>query len=320
MRAALAGTLCSLASVAGASELRLAFPLDCVLGETCFIQQYTDRDPGPGAADFTCGPLVYDGHKGTDFALPSLAAVAAGVEVFAAAPGVVRGVRDELPDIMMGDPDAPDLDGRDCGNGLVIDHGDGWETQYCHMRLGSVAVATGQRVAVGDVLGQVGLSGRTEFPHLHLSVRQNGAVVDPFAPEGEDSCQLASGDTLWTDDIPYTPGGLVSAGFSQGVPSFDDIKAGTAQTALEGDPPAMVLWGYAFGTQRGDTMLIEINGPLGPVHQARVPLERTQAQMFRASGIRRPETGWRAGDYVGRMTLLRNREVVSMREVRTTLP
>ena len=34
---------------------RLAFPVACVLGETCYIQQYMDRDPGPGARDFTCG-------------------------------------------------------------------------------------------------------------------------------------------------------------------------------------------------------------------------------------------------------------------------
>ncbi len=320
MRAVLAATLCSLASVAGAGEFRLEMPIDCALGQTCFIQQFTDRDPGPGAADFTCGTLVYDGHKGTDFALPSLVDLGAGVDVLAAAPGVVRSVRDEMPDIMLGDPGAPDLNGRDCGNGLVIDHGDGWETQYCHMRLGSLTVETGDQVEVGDTLGQVGLSGRTEFPHLHLSLRKNGAVVDPFAPDGADSCEVARGDALWADDIAYTPGGWISAGFSSDVPSFEAIKAGTAPKVLEGDPSAMVLWGYAFGTQRGDTVLIEINGPLGPVHQSRVPLERTQAQMFRAGGIRRPEAGWRSGAYVGRLTLLRDREVVSMREVVTTLP
>ena len=30
--------------------------------------------------------------------------------------------------------------GRNCGNGVTLDHGDGWQTQYCHMRRGSVAV------------------------------------------------------------------------------------------------------------------------------------------------------------------------------------
>ena len=80
------------------AEPRLALPLDCTLGETCFIQNYVDADGGPGAADFTCGGLSYDGHKGTDFALLSHSAAQAGVNVLAAAPGVVRAVRDGVAD------------------------------------------------------------------------------------------------------------------------------------------------------------------------------------------------------------------------------
>ena len=48
------------ATPALAGPLQLALPLDCTLGETCFIQNYVDNDPGAGAADFTCGTLTYD--------------------------------------------------------------------------------------------------------------------------------------------------------------------------------------------------------------------------------------------------------------------
>ena len=82
------------ASLAAAEPFSLDFPVDCTLGETCYIQQYVDHDPGPGARDFTCQGLSYDGHKGTDIALPTLAAMAQGVRVRAAAPGVVRARRD----------------------------------------------------------------------------------------------------------------------------------------------------------------------------------------------------------------------------------
>jgi len=44
--------------------LTLEVPLDCRFGETCFIQQYFDHDPGAGAKDYRCGPMVYDGHDG----------------------------------------------------------------------------------------------------------------------------------------------------------------------------------------------------------------------------------------------------------------
>jgi len=84
IRATLA--LLLLAAPAAAGSFLLNPPVDCTLGETCFIQNFVDRDPGPGAADFTCGPMTYDGHKGTDFALPSLAAMRQGVDVLAAAP------------------------------------------------------------------------------------------------------------------------------------------------------------------------------------------------------------------------------------------
>ncbi len=46
------------------APLTLEVPLACRFGETCFIQQYFDHDPGPGAKDYRCGPMVYDGHDG----------------------------------------------------------------------------------------------------------------------------------------------------------------------------------------------------------------------------------------------------------------
>ena len=87
-RAALALILSS-ASPALAEDLQLAFPLDCTLGQDCHIQQYMDRDPSGGAEDYRCSGLTYDGHKGTDFALPDRAAIAAGVTGPAALAGLL---------------------------------------------------------------------------------------------------------------------------------------------------------------------------------------------------------------------------------------
>ncbi|MFN3721578.1 MAG: M23 family metallopeptidase [Paracoccaceae bacterium] len=187
---------------AQAGAFSLQIPLDCTLNDTCHIQQYMDRDPGPGHTDFACGPLSYDGHSGTDFALPTLSAMQKGVTVLAAAAGIVKGVRNSMPDLSIRAPDAPPLQGRDCGNGLVIDHGNGWETQYCHMANGSLLVKPDQPVAAGQPLGLVGLSGNTEFPHLHLSVRHNGNPVDPFDPDGTQTCGTGPDVSLWADEIP----------------------------------------------------------------------------------------------------------------------
>ena len=285
----------ALASPAGAFEL--AWPVDCRLGDTCHIQQYPDHDPGPAATDFTCGTLSYDGHDGTDIALPTRAAMQACVAVLAAAPGTVRGVRDGIADF------APVIAGKECGNGLVIDHGQGWVTQYCHLRQGSLAVRSGQSVAVGDTLGLIGQSGLAEFPHVHLAVRQDDTRVDPFAPDA-NTCG-ATGKTLWNTPIPYDPGGLLDAGFSPAVPDFDLIRAGLSTAPLPASAPGLVLWAYAFGTRAGDEMTFRITGPEGALLSETATLEKTQAQMFRAMGKRLTLPNWPPGTYQGEVHLLR---------------
>lgn len=296
----------SLAATTAAGDLPLTFPVDCDLGESCHIQQTVDHDPGDGASDFACGPLTYDTHKGTDVALPSLFSQRAGVDVLAAAPGIVRGTRDGMADALQLGPNAPDVTGRECGNGVVIEHNDGWETQYCHLAKGSIAVRTGDRVAAGTVLGQVGLSGQTQFPHLHLSVRRNDTVVDPFDPDGVISCEAPSTETLWRDDITAPQGGIISAGFADGVPEYDAIKEGTAgQDVLNSDDP-IVVWGYVFGGQAGDQMVLRIDGPSGQLMDEEIELEKTQSQLFRAVGKRAPTAGWPNGIYTGEVQLFRD--------------
>jgi len=293
--------LSALATPAGAFDL--AFPLDCTLGESCYIQQFADHDPGSGAEDFSCGGLSYDGHDGTDFALPTRAAMAAGVEVRAAAPGVVTAVRDGLADFAGFPP------GQDCGNGVVLDHGDGWETQYCHLKQGSVAVKPGEDLAAGAVLGQVGQSGNAAFPHLHLSLRHQGVVVDPFAPEaslaGPAATCGAVADDLWQTPLPYRPGGLLGIGIAPDIPEFDAIKAGLASPDLPATAPALVIWVYLFASRPGDALLFTLTGPGGEVLTERSSLERAQTLAFRAVGKRLRDEAWPAGLYSAEVRMMR---------------
>ena len=203
----LAVLMASCAMPVMAQDISLSLPIDCTLGDTCYIQNYVDHDPSDAASDFQCGGLTYDTHKGTDFGLISLAAMERGVDVFASAPGTVRGVRNDMRDVLFTSDLSSEINGRDCGNGVVVAHDNGWETQYCHMREGSVSVIVGDLVEPGDVLGQVGLSGRTQFPHVHISVRQGGQLVDPFAPDGVSNCGTLAPYTLWAVPIDTPAGG-----------------------------------------------------------------------------------------------------------------
>ena len=63
------------------------------------------------------------------------------------------------------------------GNTVLLDHGQGLISMYCHMS--RIDVNQGDVVAEDDVLGAVGQTGRVTGPHLHWSVSLNNARVDP---------------------------------------------------------------------------------------------------------------------------------------------
>lgn len=95
-------------------------------------------------------------HLGIDVAAPD------GTPIMATADGIVRLAR---PDTFFS------------GNLIILDHGLGLSSTYAHMS--RLAVAEGQRVQQGQVIGAVGATGRATGPHLHWSLNLNGFAVDP---------------------------------------------------------------------------------------------------------------------------------------------
>jgi murein DD-endopeptidase MepM/ murein hydrolase activator NlpD len=72
---------------------------------------------------------------------------------------------------------------RRAGWYVCLEHEQGWQTIYCHLRVDprKAGLFVGQRVAAGQVIGQVGMTGRTTGPHLHFGVKDpRGTHRDPL--------------------------------------------------------------------------------------------------------------------------------------------
>ena len=63
------------------------------------------------------------------------------------------------------------------GNYLVLGHGEGWRSLYAHCS--AVSVAAGAWVQRGQVIGQVGATGKVTGPHLHFELMQRGVYRNP---------------------------------------------------------------------------------------------------------------------------------------------
>jgi hypothetical protein len=162
----------ALATVAWAQDY--AFPSESHAADF-YPTAYKDQG---GTSDWNCGSITYSGHRGSDFGVGGFAGMDAGRTVTAAAEGVVIYTNDgEFDRCTSGACSG----GGGFGNWVQIEHPDGKTTIYGHLKQWSVAVAVGDPVVCGTVLGEVGSSGNSTGPHLHFEVRNSANTAeDPF--------------------------------------------------------------------------------------------------------------------------------------------
>lgn len=164
------------------------------------ISAYVDQNTSPGATtDYNCGLKTYDGHRGTDISIwpfPFYKMDYDQVQVIAAAAGTII-------DKLDGNFD------KNCGsnnlsaNYLVIQHADGSQALYFHMKKNSLtAKGIGQMVAKGEYLGVVGSSGNSSGPHLHFEVWAGSTVstrIDPYS----GACNSLNPTSWWAAQPAY---------------------------------------------------------------------------------------------------------------------
>ena len=213
-------------------------------------------------------PWCYNGHRGTDYLLiwQFVTMDKYDVEVVAAADGEVIDAVDGNYDRCHAEGRAVSCDGHPMRANIVsVRHADGIVSRYVHLKKGSVKVAVGDKVKCGDVLGYVGSSGRSAYPHLHFEVQdKDGKTIDPFAgsssqptsywitqegPYGRPD-DLCPGETRPPDVGVAGPDGGVAGDATADGASSDAGAASSAsgcRLAAHERPGAWPLWLLALG-------------------------------------------------------------------------
>lgn len=311
-----AALLCAFAIAAplDTRALNLAVPLGCDYGENCYISRYFDHETEEEGAysDYTCGRLSADGYTATDFILEDFTLFERGIPVLAADSGVVEEARANMQDVAVSLVGEEAVRGRECGNGVRIRHPRGYVTQYCHLREGSVTVQRGEAVEQGQTIGEIGVSGKTDYPYMAFTVFRKGQPMDPFTGEDPitDSINVPCGsaDTypLWDRKtekrLSYIPAATLASGFAHSPANARAARRGKfRETALRPGERFIVFWADIFGVSLGDKISISILDPLGkPVKEDMREAGVSGAQRyFQRITARRPGKAWLPGDYKG---------------------
>ena len=292
------------------ADFQIEFPVDCSLGETCWLMNYVDHDTQTEAVkDANCEARSYDGHKGVDIAIRDWNLQRSSVAILAPAPGKVLGVRNGETDIF---PTQAQLTairkrGRECGNGVRIDHGDGWVTQFCHMKKGSINVAFGDEITAGTKLGEIGMSGQTVHPHMHMTLWKDGEVMSPFTGRrASQACGLKGAAPLWKDTIPYTGFSIYDAGFTETAPNFSALAQGQNPSVPKKTSPAFIFYMSFFGARASDEIHLTITQPDGELFsEQKITQKKTQARRHYYIGRKNSKGRFMSGNWTARAIIHR---------------
>lgn len=279
---------------------KLIIPIDCEYNNNCYIQNYFDIDASSNYQDYKCKKLSYDTHKGVDFRLLDIVQLQNGVNALAAADGKVLRTRNSEQDYLYyyfvnKNQDIKNtnkynklenkiLNNKECGNGIVISHiinNKEYNTQYCHLKQNSITIKPGDIVKAGDIIGQVGMSGKTEFPHLHISIQEtnNNKIthLDPFTGKSasenpicykQDKFDINNTNnktfknSLWSkntlDKLIYIPTALLNFYLTDNIPDalaargFADNYNIYRKNKLDKNSDKFVFWTDIMGVYKND--------------------------------------------------------------------
>ena len=158
------------------------------------------------------------------------------------------------------------------------------------------------------------MSGATQFPHIHVSIRRDGKVVDPFTGQRPGTkCQ--NSDTTGTlfsasalsrlQAIGFRH--LIEDGFAGGPVDGNQILRGDVPPSTKNGP--LVYFTKFINLKKGDYVRLQISGPGGEYARSQTkPLDRKKSTFTAYTGRKTPP---KSGLYQGRAELVRNGKVIT---------
>jgi hypothetical protein len=219
------------------------------------IVNYLDLDPTGGIIDYYGRNYTYNGHNGIDFTLANFAKMDAGVDVYAAASGIVIATHDgEF------DRNTAEYQQSPNANYITIDHNNGLHTDYWHLRKNSIRVNVGDRVTAGQKIAEVGSSGNSTDAHLHFDVFQSSNFVETYL----------NPTYWWKNPLPYSgnmPGSL-DHGITDHEPNYPQLRERPKTVGVFDQSPGQIccLWVHLHGISQNDKLDFYFYKPNGSLY------------------------------------------------------
>jgi hypothetical protein len=221
-------------------------------GRAWMVNNYVDLDPGAGLLEDYLGftgslARTYDGHGGIDIDISSFREMDSGSAlVRAAAPGTITFVEEGQFD--------RNTSCTGNWNAVRIQHANGYDTIYGHLKRNSVVVNVGDTVAAGQVLGVAGSSGCSTQAHLHLEVQDcSNMAVESFSLG------------MWATPPAYhAPSDIMDVMLRKGGISTQQIKDPTPNPTLLAPGDALGI-GLSMAGRGGDLVDLSLTAPDGTV-------------------------------------------------------
>ncbi len=292
---------------------KLGLPVDCTVNQDCWVMNYVDFDLSDNNyTDPNCQSRTYDTHKGTDFAILDEKAMNNGVPVIAVKDGIIDRLRDGEDDTWKTTTDLDKIkqERKECGNAIMINHNDETKSIYCHLRQNSIIVEKGQNVKKGDILGMVGMSGFTEFPHLHYGLVKNKEIIDPFTGRKSSSnCGLDNIKPLWDKglNLSYQPFVIQSSGFSATIPTLDHLGRDAASiNQISLNDKNIVFWAILLGVRVDDVIQLTIYDANNKIYTTQeITQDRNRARQLYYIGKKINDQNLTAGAYTAQVKITR---------------